>query len=101
MAWRKQLRRETTPPPVGFQLPYLRRLGFPPTQGCSLLAAVNTFDRHLLREWLQILGLVLVTTSGLLLIQVLYDKFQDLRGLDASMWEIGEYIVVTIPSFLA
>jgi len=76
-------------------------LGFARRSGKRLLAAVNTFDRHLLREWLQILGLVLATTSGLLLIQVLYDKFQTLREIDAGMWEIGEYIAVTIPSFLA
>ena len=37
----------------------------------DLLAGVNTFDRHLLREWLQILGLVLVATCGLLLVQVM------------------------------
>jgi lipopolysaccharide export system permease protein len=66
-----------------------------------LLSGVNTFDRHLLREWLQILGLVLATTCGLLLIQVLYDKFQTLREIDANIWEIWEYIGVTIPSFLA
>jgi len=40
---------------------------------------VNTFDRHLLREWLQILGMVLAATCGLLLVQVLYDDFRDLR----------------------
>jgi lipopolysaccharide export system permease protein len=45
--------------------------------------------------------LVLAMTSGLLLIQVLYDKFQDLREIDASMLQIWEYIMVTIPSFLA
>lgn len=67
----------------------------------AFAGGVNTFDRHLLREWLQFLGLVLASTSGLLLIQVLYDKFQDLREIDASMWEVSQYIAVTIPSFLA
>jgi lipopolysaccharide export system permease protein len=62
---------------------------------------MNTFDRHLLREWLQILGLGLAATTGVLLLHVLYDKFSDLRELDASWWEIWKYIAVTIPSFLA
>jgi lipopolysaccharide export system permease protein len=62
---------------------------------------MNTFDRHLLREWLQILGLGLAATTGVLLLHVLYDKFSDLRDLDASWWEIWKYIGVTIPSFLA
>jgi len=65
------------------------------------MAAVNTFDRHLLREWLQILGLVLAATCGLLLIQVLYDQFQMLREIGARGWELWEYVGVTMPSFLA
>ena len=60
---------------------------------------MNTFDRHLLREWLQILGLVLVATLGLLLVQVLYDKFHDLRDYGAQGLDIWMYILVTIPSF--
>src|SRR4051794_5819529 len=51
---------------------------------------VNTFDRHLLREWLQILGLVLAATCGLLLINVLYDDFRDLRELGARGWALLE-----------
>jgi lipopolysaccharide export system permease protein len=65
------------------------------------IGALNTFDRHLLREWLQILGLVLAATCGLLLIQVLYEKFRMLREIDASGWELWQYIGVRIPSFLA
>jgi lipopolysaccharide export system permease protein len=66
-----------------------------------LLAALNTFDRHLLREWLQILGLVLAATCGLLVVQVLYDDFRTLRELGARGWVLGEYLAVTLPSFLA
>ena len=44
---------------------------------------MNTFDRHLLREWLQILAIVLAATCGLLLLQVLYDDFRDLKELGA------------------
>jgi lipopolysaccharide export system permease protein len=62
---------------------------------------VNTYDRHLLREWLSILGLVLCATLGLLLVQVLYDEFRDLREIGAHGLDIWMYILVTIPSYLA
>lgn len=62
---------------------------------------LNTFDRHLLREWLQILGLVLAATCGLLLVQVLYDDFRDLRELGADAAILWEYIGVRIPGLLA
>ena len=62
---------------------------------------MNTFDRHLLREWLQILGLVLVATCGLLVVQVLYDDFRSLRELGARGWVLWRYLGVTLPSFLA
>lgn len=64
------------------------------------MAAVNTFDRHLLREWLQILGLVLAATCGLLLLQVLYDDFRELRDLGARGSVLWTYLGVTLPSFL-
>jgi lipopolysaccharide export system permease protein len=66
-----------------------------------LLAAVNTFDRHLLREWLQILGMVLAATCGLLVVSVLYEDFQHLRDLDARGSMFWRYLVVRMPSFLA
>lgn len=62
---------------------------------------MNTFDRHLLREWLQILGLVLAATAGLLVVQVLYDDFPRLRENGARGWELWEYVGVRMPSFLA
>lgn len=62
---------------------------------------VNTFDRHLLREWLQILGMVLAITCGLLLVQVLYDDFRGLREHGARGWELWKYVGVRMPSFLA
>jgi lipopolysaccharide export system permease protein len=71
-----------------------------PSGGPSIsIPALNTFDRHLLREWLQILGLVLVATLGLLLVQVMFDKFHDLRDYGARGLDIWMYILVTIPSF--
>src|ERR1043165_1767945 len=62
---------------------------------------VNTFDRHLLREWLQILGLVLAATCGLLLVQVLYDDFRELRELGARGWVLLQYVGVKMPEYLA
>jgi lipopolysaccharide export system permease protein len=62
---------------------------------------VNTFDRHLVREWLEILGLVLAATCGLLVMQVLYDDFRDFREWGARGWVFWEYLVITLPSFLA
>ena len=62
---------------------------------------MNTYDRHLLREWLKILGLVLGATIGLMLVQVLYDDFRTLRDLGARGVDMWMYFLVTMPSFLA
>jgi len=62
---------------------------------------VNTFDRHLLREWLRILGLVLLATVGLLVVQVMLNDFRDLRNNGASLRDAAIYFLVTMPSFLA
>ncbi len=62
---------------------------------------LNTFDRHLLREWLTILGLVLVLVCGLLLVQVMYDDFRDLHEAGARTRDLGLYSLVAIPGFLA
>ena len=62
---------------------------------------MNTFDRHLLREWLTILGLVLVLVCGLLLVQVMYDDFRDLHEAGAGVRDLAVYVVVAVPGFLA
>ncbi|HWA08258.1 MAG TPA: LptF/LptG family permease [Opitutaceae bacterium] len=62
---------------------------------------MNTFDRHLLREWLQILALVLLATLGLLLVQVMYDEFRAARDLGARGLDLWMYFFVTMPSFFA
>ncbi|MBS0633674.1 MAG: LptF/LptG family permease [Verrucomicrobia bacterium] len=59
---------------------------------------MNTYDRHLLREWLTILGLVLCAAMGLLLIQVMYDDFRALRELGARGYDLWSYMFVTMPS---
>ncbi|MDB6095137.1 MAG: permease YjgP/YjgQ family protein [Verrucomicrobia bacterium] len=66
---------------------------------CS--ASLNTYDRHLLREWLSILGIVLGAMVGLMLVQVMYDDFRVLRELGARGLEMWMYFFVTMPSFLA
>ena len=62
---------------------------------------LNLYDRHLLREWLGILGLVLGATMGLLFVQVLYDDFRMLNDLGARGADFWVYFFVTIPGFLA
>jgi lipopolysaccharide export system permease protein len=61
---------------------------------------LNTFDRHLLREWLQILGLVLAAMCGLLLVQVCYDDLRELREMGARGYELWGYLLMTMPSHL-
>jgi lipopolysaccharide export system permease protein len=62
---------------------------------------LNTFDRHLLREWLQILGLWLAATCGLLFVQICYDDFRTLREAGATAADFWRYFLVTMPGFLA
>jgi lipopolysaccharide export system permease protein len=62
---------------------------------------LNTFDRHLLREWLLIFGLMLLLMCGLLLVQVMYDDFRDLREAGARGLDLGRYVLVAIPGFLS
>lgn len=76
-------------------------MSFPSRSAPRSIAPVNTFDRHLLREWLQMLGLVLAATCGLLLVQVLYDDFRQLRDLGAGGSVFWRYLLVTMPSFLS
>ena len=61
---------------------------------------MNTFDRHLLREWLQILGLVLAAICGLLFVQICYDDFRELLEIGAPAKEFFRYVLITMPSFL-
>lgn len=63
------------------------------------LGAVNTFDRHLLREWLQLLALVLAATGGLLVVQVLFSDLRDLTDAGARVDELARYVAIRIPSF--
>jgi LPS export ABC transporter permease LptG len=62
---------------------------------------LNLIDRHILREWLGILLLVLMATIGLLLIQTMYDDFEDLLKYQAGVADTVMYFAIKIPSFLA
>jgi len=62
--------------------------------------ALKTLDRHILGEWLKILGLVLAATIGLLLMQEMYDDFRDLLDDGAGAVDIAVYYTVLMPSFL-
>ena len=75
--------------------------GFPLGAGQHLICRLNTFDRHLLREWLQILAIVVAATCGLLLVQVSYSDLRTLREAGAHGLELWTYFFVTMPSFLA
>lgn len=66
-----------------------------------LCPALNTFDRHLLKEWLSIVALVMVLVCGLLSVQVMYDDFRDLHDAGAGVADLVRYIAVAIPGFLA
>jgi lipopolysaccharide export system permease protein len=70
-------------------------------RGPAFLGALNTFDRHLLREWLSILCLMLVLMCGLLLVQVMFDDFRDLHESGARAADLLRYSFVAIPGFLA
>ena len=61
---------------------------------------LKTLDRHILGEWLKILGLVLAATIGLLLMQEMYDDFRDLLDAGAGAVDIMVYYAVRMPSFL-
>lgn len=62
---------------------------------------MTLIDRHILREWLGILGLVLAATLGLLVMHALYDELEDLLRLGAGTGEVVSYCLVKTPGFLA
>lgn len=62
---------------------------------------MTLIDRHILREWLGILGLVLAATLGLLVMHALYDELEDLLRLGAGAGEVVSYCLVRTPGFLA
>lgn len=62
---------------------------------------MNTFDRHLLSEWLQILAVVLAALLGLLLVQICYEDLRSMLEAGAHFSEVFKYVMLTVPSFFA
>ncbi len=62
---------------------------------------MTLIDRHILREWLGILGLVLALMVGLLVMHALYDELEDLLRLGATAREVAEYCLIRVPGFFA
>ncbi len=62
---------------------------------------MTLIDRHILREWFAILGLVLGATIGLLVMNTLYTDLRDLLDLNAGAWVVMEYFLAKIPAFSA
>jgi lipopolysaccharide export system permease protein len=62
---------------------------------------VSTFDRHLLKEWLTVLCLIMVAACGVMFVQVCFDDFRTLREAGARGADFWRYALVTMPSFLS
>jgi lipopolysaccharide export system permease protein len=60
---------------------------------------LNTFDRHLLREWLQILLLFMVALCGIIVAQICFDDLRNMMEAGAHLGDVLRYIAVTLPSF--
>ncbi|WP_269799061.1 LptF/LptG family permease [Geminisphaera colitermitum] len=62
---------------------------------------MTLIDRHVLREWFSILGIVLAATVGLLLMQTAYSDLDNLIEAGASGSDLLYYFTVKIPGFFA
>jgi lipopolysaccharide export system permease protein len=60
---------------------------------------LNLIDRHVLREWLTTLALVMGATLGLLLMQAMYEDFRDLLDLGAGVGELIIYFAIKVPGY--
>jgi lipopolysaccharide export system permease protein len=62
---------------------------------------LSTFDRHLLREWLGILAIVLAAMLGLLVVNICYTDLRSMLEAGAHLGEVLRYLGVTVPSYCA
>jgi lipopolysaccharide export system permease protein len=62
---------------------------------------MSLIDRYILREWLQMFGLVLAACLGLLVMQAMYDDLRDLLEVGATAVDIAFYYAVLMPSYLS
>jgi len=69
--------------------------------GCFTGPGLHILDRYLLREWLKMLALLLVATTGILMMGALYDNFRDLIQLGANFSDIVLYYAMLMPSNLS
>lgn len=58
-------------------------------------------DRHVLGEWLKVFGLVTGACIGLLMLQILYDAYPNMRGFGASNTQMLLYFLVSAPASLS
>ncbi len=78
------------------------RLSFAPAPGqCLTACGLNLLDRYILREWLNMLGLLLAATMGLLLMTALYDNLRDLIQLGVGFGDVLLYYTTLMPSYLS
>ena len=63
--------------------------------------SMTLIDRHILREWLAILGLVLAATLGLLVMHSLYDELEELLQDGAAAGDVAVFCLIKTPGFLA
>lgn len=61
---------------------------------------MNTFDRYLLREWIQIIFLVVAALLGIILIQIVYNDLPNLLAAEASTSTILAYFSVASMSYV-
>src|SRR5258708_17184768 len=78
------------------------RWSFAPATGqCVTACGLNLLDRYILREWLNMLGLLLAATMGLLLMTALYDNLRDLIQLGVGFGDVLLYYTTLMPSYLS
>ena len=70
-------------------------------RGPNTASVFKTLDRHILMEWLVVLGLVTGATFGLLMLQDMFGGIRNLLRFGASVGQIGYYYLILAPSFLS
>lgn len=62
---------------------------------------MHTFDRYLLREWFQIMILVLTALLGIILVNVVYSDLPSLMEAKAEWPDLLVYFGVAVPAYLS
>jgi len=62
---------------------------------------LRILDRHVLREWLKVFAIVTAACIGLLMLQILYDAYPDMRSFGASQRQMLLYFLVRAPASLS